>query len=113
MLRILLPGLLIAIIALLMIFKVRSALKFLATIFYSRISPLGMSGSLPLWARYYLSSEDYEGPPPGIGQLEETVKLLGVFIGSNTVGIGGYGPVLWIRVMRAWRKRARWDWSHD
>jgi len=58
-----------------MVFKVRAVLKFLATIFYSRISPLGMTGSLPLWARYYLSSEDYEGPPPGIGQLEETMKL--------------------------------------
>lgn len=77
MLRIALPGLLVAIIALLMVFKVRAVLKFLATIFYSRISPLGMTGSLPLWARYYLSSEDYEGPPPGIGQLEETMKILG------------------------------------
>ena len=75
--RIVLLGLLVSFIATLMIFRVRYLLKFLAMVFYSKVSPLGMSGNLPLWARYYLNSDDYEGPPPGIGQLEETVKILG------------------------------------
>ena len=75
--RVVLLGLLFSVIAVLMIFRVRYLLKFLAIVLYSKVSPLGMSGNLPLWARYYLSSDEYEGPPPGIGQLEETVKILG------------------------------------
>jgi hypothetical protein len=75
--RIVLLGLLGSVIAILMIFRVRYLLKFLAMVLYSKVSPMGMSGNLPLWARYYLSSDDYEGPPPGIGQLEETVRIVG------------------------------------
>jgi hypothetical protein len=75
--RIVLLGLLVSVIAILMIFRVRYLLKFLAMVLYSKVSPMGMSGNLPLWARYYLSSDDYEGPPPGIGQLEETVRIVG------------------------------------
>ena len=75
--RVALPVLLVSVAALLISFKPRHVLKFLATIFYSNMSPLGMRGDLPVWARYYLNRGDYEGPPPGIDSLEETVKILG------------------------------------
>lgn len=58
------------------IFRPSKILKFIATIIYSPVSPLG-SSEIPLWASYYLGKTLYEVTPEPVKRLEETVRAIG------------------------------------
>lgn len=51
-------------------------LKFVASVFFSPISPLGR-GALPGWVRYYRGESVFEGKPSLVDQMEEAVRIVG------------------------------------